>query len=108
MKLIRHPESESNNSFFDCYMVTSDDYKGTVLKIHNINLSETTNNLEFDVELKYLLLSGEIVTDPFIIASTFEEIKPKVGDILVDAIRNMVMQHSAQTLAENTQYGNQT
>lgn len=105
MKLIRHPESDTNNNFFDCYMVTSDDYKGSVLKISDINLSETTDDLEFNVELKYLLLNGEIVTDPFITASTFEDIKPKVGEILVGAIRNMVMQHSAQTLSENTQYG---
>lgn len=106
MKLILHPEADTNNNFSDCYMVTSDDYKGSVLKISDINLSDTTDDLEFNVELKFLLLDGKVVTDPFITASKFEDIKPKVGQILVDAIRNMVMQHSAQTLAENTTNGN--
>lgn len=106
MKLILHPETDTNTNFSNCYMVTSDDYKGSVLKISDINLSETTDDLEFNVELKFLLLNGELVTDPFITAEKFEDIKPKVGQILLDAIRNMVIHHAAEKMAENISYKN--
>ena len=103
MKLIRHPQSTTSKEFTDCYMVVDSIYRVTVMYVYDLGMKDDSDKLYFSTDVVFLLLNGIEVNDPFIAASSFEEIKPQVGEVLVNALRNMVAHHQAEEIKKQNE-----